>query len=98
MAQVTVLRGEYRGAKVKNQTFRLVSDLKQGAKGNFITVEDDGSLGYPGKSIRIKVKSMEDINVSGSTISDMTDSQRSRANKQSRLTTVIQLTIPLSSI
>jgi hypothetical protein len=81
MAQVTVLRGEYRGAKVKNQTFRLVADLKQGAKGNFVTVEDDGSLGYPGKAIRIKVKTMEDITVSGSTIADMTDSQRSRANK-----------------
>lgn len=81
MAQVTVLRGEYRNAKVRNQTFRLVADLKQGAKGNYITVEDDGSLGFPGKSIRIKVKSMEDISVSGSSVADMTDSQRRQANK-----------------
>lgn len=81
MAQVTILRGEYRNNKVKNQTFRLVADLKQGAKGNYITVEDDGSLGYPGKSIRIKVRSMEDISVSGNSVADMTDSQRSKAAK-----------------
>ena len=81
MAQITVLRGEYRGVKVKNQTFRLVADLKQGAKGNFVTVEDDGSLGYPGKAIRIKVRTMEDISVSGTNVADMTDGQRSRANK-----------------
>ncbi len=81
MAQVTILRGEYRGSKVKNQTFRLVADLKQGAKGNYVTIEDDGSLGYPGKAIRVKVKGMEDITVSGSTVADMTDSQRRTAAK-----------------
>ena len=81
MAQVTILRGEYRGNKVKNQTFRLVADLKQGAKGSYVTVEDDGSLGYPGKSIRVKVRSMEDITVAGSRVADMTDSQRRKAAK-----------------
>ena len=81
MAQVTILRGEYRGNKVKNQTFRLVADLKQGAKGSYVTVEDDGSLGYPGKSIRVKVRSMEDITVAGSSVADMTDSQRRKAAK-----------------
>jgi hypothetical protein len=81
MAQVTVLRGEYRGVTVKNQTFRLVADLKQGTKGNFVTVEDDGSLGYPGKAIRIKVKTMEDITMSGTSVADMSDSQRRQANK-----------------
>ncbi len=81
MAQVTILRGEYRNAPVINTTFRLVADFKEGAKGSFVTVEDDGTLGFPGKAIRIKVKSMEDISVSGSTVADMTDSQRSRANK-----------------
>lgn len=81
MAQVTILRGEYRNMKVKNQTFRLVADLKTGAKGNYVTVEDDGSLGFPGKSIRVKVKSMEDISVNGASVADMSDSQRRKAAK-----------------
>jgi hypothetical protein len=90
MAQVTVLRGEYRGNAVKNQTFRLVSDIKQGAKGNFVTVEDDGSLGYPGKAIRIKIKTMEDISVTGTSVADMTDSQRSKANKDDNVFSIVK--------
>lgn len=90
MAQVTILRGEYRNAPVINSTFRLVADFKEGAKGNYVTVEDDGTLGYPGKSIRIKVKSMNDINVSGSTVADMTDSQRSKANKDDNVFSIVK--------
>ncbi len=81
MAQVTILKGEYRNTKVRNQTFRLVADFKQGAKGNYVTIEDDGTLGYPGKAIRVKVKSMEDISVNGATVADMSDSQRRQAAK-----------------
>jgi hypothetical protein len=79
MAQVTILNGNYRNTQVRNQTFRLVADFKDGAKGSFVTVEDDGTLGYPGKAIRIKVRSMEDIQVTGSTLADMSDSQRRKA-------------------
>jgi hypothetical protein len=81
MAQVTVIRGEYRNQQIRNQTFRLISDVKDGAKGIYVTVQDDGSLGYPGKSIRIKIKSREDITLSGKSVADMTDSQRARAAK-----------------
>jgi len=81
MAQVTVLRGEYRNKQVRNQTFRLVGDVRDGAKGTFITVEDNGTLGYPGKAIRVKINTREDITVSGINVADMSDSQRSRANK-----------------
>ena len=90
MAQVTILRGEYRNVPVINSTFRLVADFKEGAKGSYVTVEDDGTLGYPGKNIRIKVKSMEDIAVSGSTVADMTDSQRSRANKDDNVFSIVK--------
>ena len=90
MAQVTVLRGEYRNAPVINSTFRLVSDFKEGAKGSYVTVEDDGTLGYPGKSVRIKVRSMEDITVSGTSVADMTDSQRSKANKEENVFSIIK--------
>jgi len=81
MANVTIFAGEYRGTKVRNETFRLVSDVKSGSKGMFVTVVDDGTLGYKGKSVRVKIKSMEDITVSGQNIADMSDSQRRKANK-----------------
>jgi len=81
MANVTIFAGEYRGTKVKNETFSLVSDVKSGSKGMFVTVRDNGTLGYKGKSVRVKIKSMEDITVSGQTIADMSDSQRRKANK-----------------
>jgi hypothetical protein len=81
MANVTIFAGEYRGTKVKNETFRLVSDVKTGAKGMFVTVIDNGVLGTKGNNVRVKIKSMEDITVSGQNIADMSDSQRRKANK-----------------
>lgn len=89
MANVTIFAGEYRGVKVRNQTFQLVSDLKSGSKGMYVTVQDDGTLGYPGKAIRVKVKTMEDITVSGQTIADMTDSQRNKANKDDNVFSLV---------
>lgn len=81
MANVTIFAGEYRGTTVKNETFRLVSDVKTGSKGMFVTVLDNGTLGYKGKSVRVKIKSMEDITVSGQNIADMSDKERRKANK-----------------
>ena len=81
MANVTIFAGEYRGTKVKNETFRLVSDVKTGTKGMFVTVVDNGVLGIKGNNARVKIKSMEDITVSGQSIADMSDSQRRKANK-----------------
>jgi hypothetical protein len=81
MANVTIFAGEYRGTKVKNETFRLVADVKTGAKGMFVTVVDNGVLGTKGNNARVKIKSMEDITVSGQSIADMSDSQRRKANK-----------------
>lgn len=88
MANVTVFEGEYRGTKVKNETFRLVADVKSGAKGMFVTVQDNGILGYKGKSVRVKIKSMEDITVSGQTIADMSDSERKVANDSNVLSII----------
>jgi hypothetical protein len=85
MANVTIFAGEYRGTKVKNETFRLVSDVKTGAKGMFVTVVDNGVLGTKGNNARVKIKSMEDITVSGQSIADMSDSQRKKANNDSNV-------------
>lgn len=81
MANVTIFAGEYRGTQVKNETFRLVADVKTGSKGMFVTVQDNGVLGIKGNNARVKIKSMEDITVSGQSITDMSDSQRRKANK-----------------
>ena len=89
MANVTIFAGEYRGTKVRNQTFRLVSDIKSGSKGMYVTVQDDGTLGYKGKNVRVKVKTMEDITVSGQTIADMSDSQRRKANKDENVFSLV---------
>jgi hypothetical protein len=94
MAQVTILRGEYRNAPVINSTFQLVADFKQGTKGGFVTIEDDGTLGYPGKAIRVKVKSMEDIEISGSTVADMTDGERTRAAKDTNVFSMVKTVEP----
>jgi len=90
MANVTIFAGEYRGTKVKNETFRLVSDVKTGSKGMFVTVIDNGTLGYKGKSVRVKIKSMEDITVSGQTMADMTDTERTRANKEDNVLSIVK--------
>lgn len=89
MANVTIFAGEYRSIKVKNETFRLVSDVKTGKKGMFITVIDNGTLGYKGKSVKVKIKSMEDITVSGQNIADMSDSQRRKANKDENVFSLV---------
>lgn len=91
MANVTIFAGEYRNIKVRNETFHLVSDVKTGSKGMYVTVQDNGTLGYKGKNVRVKIESMEDITVSGQSIADMTDSQRSKASKDDN---VFSLVVP----
>ena len=91
MANVTILRGEYRNMTIRNKTFQLVSDVKTGAKGMFITVADNGTLGAgEGKNVRIKIKSMENITVSGQTIADMTDAEISRANNDNNMLSIVK--------
>jgi hypothetical protein len=91
MAQVTILRGEYRNTQIRNETFSLVSDVKAGAKGLFVTVVDNGALGAgEGKNVRVKIKSKEDITLTGHNIADMTDAERSRANKEDNLFSIVK--------
>lgn len=89
MAQVTIFAGEYRGTAIKNETFNLIADVKQGAKGMFVTVQDSGVLGIKGKNARVKIKTMEDIIVSGQSIADMTDSERSKASKDNNMFSLV---------
>lgn len=90
MANVTIFEGTYRGKTVRNETFQLVKDVKQGTKGMFVTVADNGVLGYKGKDIRVTIKSIEDITVSGQTVADMTDAERNRANKDANVLSIVK--------
>lgn len=83
MAQVTVLRGTYRNVDVRGQTFRLIGDVKDSAKGGFvIKVANEGKFpGFPAE-VKIKINSREDITLSGQSIADMSDSERNRASKE----------------
>jgi hypothetical protein len=98
MASVTILSGEYRNMSIRNKTFQLVSDIKTGAKGMFVTVVDNGTLGLgEGKNVRIKIKDTKDITLSGQTIADMTDAERSRANKEDNMFSIVKPAEPLAT-
>ena len=43
MANVTVFSGKYRNIDIRNSTFHLVQDVREGTKGMYITVKDNGS-------------------------------------------------------
>lgn len=60
MSVVRVVSGEYRNQPVVGQTFNLIKGYQVGAKGGFITVENNGSL-KGGLQIRIKVDRPTDI-------------------------------------
>jgi len=40
MSAIRIIRGEYRGKTVKNQSFALVSGFQTGAKGGYVTVQN----------------------------------------------------------
>ena len=59
---VRITSGTYRGIQIRNQTFRLVQDYKEGAKGGFVTVLAGDDMGeYAGKNIRVMVQSIRAI-------------------------------------
>ena len=60
-AYIKIENGSYRN-KTINGTFQLVADYKEGAKGGYVTVIGDESLGeFAGKEIRVKVESMRNV-------------------------------------
>jgi hypothetical protein len=61
-AYITIKNGTYRSFNIKNQTFALVADYKEGTKGGYVTVLGDETLGeFAGREVRVKVESMQDI-------------------------------------
>ena len=69
MTQVLIKRGVYRNQPIVNAQFTLVKDFSSSAKGNFVTVENgDYFPGFP-EEIRVKIDSIEDIEITGGTVS-----------------------------
>ena len=65
MTQVLVRNGVYRNKPVHNEVFELVKDFTAGAKGGFVTVDSRGFFGPEYGIARVKVDSMEDIEIMG---------------------------------
>jgi hypothetical protein len=70
MSAIRVISGVYRNRPVRNIAFNLVSGLQSGAKGNFVTVENNGAFPNCPDTIRIKVNNISDIEyVNGDAVS-----------------------------
>jgi hypothetical protein len=60
MSAIRIIRGEYRGKTVSNQCFTLVSGFQTGAKGGFVTVQNDGHFPNCPAAVRIRVDAITD--------------------------------------
>jgi hypothetical protein len=65
MTQVLIRNGNYRNRPVQNIAFTLVKDYTKGARGGFVTVKSDGYFGAEFDVVRVKVDSMEEIEIVG---------------------------------
>jgi hypothetical protein len=61
MSSVRIVRGEYRNKVISNQVFALVSGFQTGARGNFVTVENNGAFPNCPNTIRVRVDSINDV-------------------------------------
>jgi len=83
MTTVLIKNGVYRNQLVNNVAFTLVKDFQTGAKGNFITVKSDGFFGEEFDIVRVKVNSIEDVEITN---------QQSTGAKKVKTETVVQET------
>ena len=69
MSAIRIIRGEYRGKSVKNQSFTLINGFQTGAKGGFVTVQNDGHFANCPSAVRIRVDAISDYEmVSGDSV------------------------------
>ena len=67
MTQVLIRNGVYRNKPVHNEVFELVRDFTVGAKGGFVTIDSKGFFGPEYGIARVRIDSMEDIEIQGAT-------------------------------
>jgi hypothetical protein len=73
MSAIRIVNGEYRKNPVRNTAFTLVSGFTSGAKGNYVTVKNNGNFPDCPDTIRIRVSSIRDIEyVNGDAVSTPT--------------------------
>lgn len=65
MTQVLIRNGVYRNKPVHNEVFELVKDFTAGAKGGFVTIDSKGFFGAEFGIARVRVDSIEDIEIMG---------------------------------
>ena len=70
MSSVRIINGNYRGTTIFNRVFEVVSGYTTGAKGNFITVKNNGDFPNCPASIRIRVDGISDIEYTSSMTQD----------------------------
>jgi len=68
MTQVLVRRGVYRNIPIQNTVFTLVKDFAVGSRGGFVTVDSGGFFGPERSVIRVRVDSIEDIEITGESV------------------------------
>ncbi len=73
MSAIRIIKGEYRNKPVRNIAFTLVSGFASGAKGNYVTVKNDGNFPNCPDTVRVKVDSIQDFEyVTGDAVQDNT--------------------------
>jgi len=73
MSAIRIIKGEYRNKPVRNIAFTLVSGYVTGAKGNYVTVKNDGNFPNCPDTVRIKVDSIQNFEyVTGDAVQDNT--------------------------
>jgi DNA-binding HxlR family transcriptional regulator len=68
MTQVLVRRGVYRNIPIQDTVFTLVKDYTTGARGGFVTVKSGGFFGHEHDVVRVRVDSIEDIEITGDSV------------------------------
>jgi hypothetical protein len=68
MTQVLIRNGSYRNQPVRDVAFTLVKDYTEGSRGGFVTVKSDGYFGAEFDTVRIRVDSIEDIEIRGGVV------------------------------
>jgi hypothetical protein len=70
MSAIRIVNGEYRKNSVRNVVFTLVSGFASGAKGNYVTVKNDGNFPNCPDTVRVRVDSIQDFEyVNGDAVS-----------------------------
>jgi len=65
MTQVLIREGTYRNRPVRDVVLPLVQDFRTGARGGYVTVDSQGCFGEEFGVVRVRVNSIDDIEITG---------------------------------